>query len=95
MGLKTVRNQIVGMGYYVQLLISYFPGNKLRKYLMKYLYGLKIDSSSLLYHGFEIRRPRSVYIGKNTVIGNKAILDGRYGLNIGDSINIETNAVPA
>ena len=52
--------------------------------------GMTIGRGSVIYHGCEIRAPRAVHIGSWTSIGDHAILDGRGGLTIGDSVNFST-----
>ena len=85
-----VKHQIAGLIYYIQIFIAYLPSHFVRKFLLIHLYGLKISKTSALYHGFEIRGARKISIGEKCIIGNKAILDGRYGLIIGDNVNLGT-----
>lgn len=87
---NNLRHHIVGALYYFQIFISYLPSHLIRKFLLKNIYGLTIEKSSALYHGFEIRGAKNIFIGKNSIIGNKVILDGRYGLKIGNNVNIGT-----
>lgn len=44
----------------------------------------------MIYYGDEIRSPWNLYIGDGTIIGDKAILDCRSGLCIGENVNIST-----
>lgn len=52
--------------------------------------GMRIGPGTVIYHGCEVRAPRAVRIGAHTSIGDHAILDGRGGLTIGDSVNFST-----
>lgn len=51
---------------------------------------MKIGRYSTIRHGAKIRAPWKIEIGKNTIIGDGAILDGRRGLKIGDNVNFST-----
>jgi hypothetical protein len=62
-----------------------FPAQWVRKFVLRYLFGADVASSAILYGGFEIRSPRKLKIGANTVIGHRATLDARGGLTIGKS----------
>ena len=44
----------------------------------------------VIYYGAEIRAPWNIHIGEGTVIGDKAILDGRSGIKIGKNVNFST-----
>lgn len=52
--------------------------------------GMAIGRGTVIYHGCEIRAPGNVRVGSWTSIGDHAILDGRGGLTIGDSVNFST-----
>lgn len=54
------------------------------------LLGAKISPSAVVYHGFQVRATRNLRIGANTSIGDRAILDARGGLTIGDNVNFST-----
>lgn len=51
---------------------------------------MKIGRGSRIYHGVKIRAPWKISIGENSIIGDGAILDGRFGLIIGDNVNFST-----
>jgi acetyltransferase-like isoleucine patch superfamily enzyme len=58
---------------------------------LKYLFRLKLDKSSIIYSGFNIRRPTKISIGKGTVIGYNCELDGRKGISIGSFVNVSSD----
>ena len=72
-------------------IISKLPSHYLRKYFYR-ISGITIGKQSWIYGGLEVRHPKRIAIGNNTIIGNNAILDGRLGLSIGNNVNISTGA---
>lgn len=52
--------------------------------------GMTIGRGTVIYHGCEVRAPKAIRIGAHTSIGDQAVLDGRGGLTIGDSVNFST-----
>lgn len=71
-------------------LTAYFPSHAIRGILYRNIFCVDMDKSSVLYYGAEIRAPWNLHIGKGTIIGDKAILDARSGIFIGDNVNFST-----
>lgn len=69
---------------------AYIPSHSIRKVLYRYIYKMDIEKTAVLYYGAEIRAPWNIHIGKGSIIGDKAILDGRYGIYIGENVNFST-----
>lgn len=72
-------------------IIAIIPTNTIRLILLK-LSGMKIGKAHL-YNRFHIRQPNKIIVGDGTVIGHKVTLDGRFGLEIGKSVNISSEAM--
>lgn len=70
--------------------IGRVPCHTYRKFMLKYFFQMNICEDVLLYGGFEIRSPWNVYLGRGTIIGHAAILDGRNGIIIGKNVNLST-----
>jgi len=51
---------------------------------------MKIDRSAWIYARCEVRSPRGITIGANSVIGIDGILDGRGGIVIGRNVNLSS-----
>ena len=51
---------------------------------------MTIGKKAVIYYGAEIRSPWMISIGEGSIIGDKAILDGRYGIVIGKNVNFST-----
>lgn len=58
---------------------------------MRYFFRLKLDKSSIIFSGFNIRKSKKISIGKGTVIGYNCELDGRKGLTIGAFVNVSSD----
>ena len=71
-------------------LTGYIPSHTIRNLLYKKVFFMDISEDVVIYYGAEIRAPWNIKIGKGTIIGDKAILDGRNGLTIGENVNFST-----
>ena len=69
--------------------VSILPSHLLRDACYRTL-GLKIGRKSSIYSLCEIRKPWGVCIGRNSIVGEKVMLDGRRGIRIGDNVNISS-----
>jgi acetyltransferase-like isoleucine patch superfamily enzyme len=83
---------IHGVIFITLKLLAGFPCRWFRAMVLRLL-GAQIDRSSVLYSGFEIRSPRKLKIGANTVIGHRATLDARGGLSIGNHVNFSSEVM--
>ena len=73
-------------------LAASLPSQHLRQWALKLL-RLRIGGGSVIYGGAEIRAPWRIQIGNFTSIGSYAVLDGRGGLVIGDSVNLSSQVM--
>lgn len=67
------------------------PSQKYRVFMLRHIYRMKLAPKVVVYHGFSIRAPWNITVGRGTVIGNGVLLDGRNGLEIGENVNISTD----
>lgn len=70
--------------------VGYFPSHHVRNFLYKTVFHMSIDKKVVIYYGLEARSPWNIHIGKGSIIGDHAIMDARYGINIGDNVNLST-----
>jgi acetyltransferase-like isoleucine patch superfamily enzyme len=54
------------------------------------LAGLDMGKGSVIYGGAELRALHNIKIGNHSIVGHRAILDGRGKLVIGDNVNFST-----
>lgn len=53
---------------------------------------MKLEKGATIYSGCQIRSPQNIKLGKRSIVGEGALLDGRRGLTIGDDVNISSGA---
>lgn len=97
--IKNKKNIIIKIGSFLKLssfyrltstIVSYIPSHTIRNIIYKYLFRMKLGKRVTIYYGVEIRAPWAIKIGDGTIIGDKALLDGRSGLNIGKNVQLST-----
>jgi acetyltransferase-like isoleucine patch superfamily enzyme len=79
--------------------VGYVPFHHFRRFFYR-LAGMKIGRGSTLHMGGRIYDPRHITIGDDTIIGEKATLDGRRqlvgsqgGLTIGDHVDVASEVM--
>lgn len=68
-------------------LLGYIPLHTFRKIIFR-LAGVKIGKKSTIHIGCRFYQPKNVIIGKGTIVGDHATLDGRAQLTIGNHVDI-------
>jgi len=88
------RIQTVGLELGVSLLhlIGHFPSHYVRRFFYR-LAGITIGSGSTLHMGARFYNPGKISIGKDTIIGEGVVLDGRADLKIGNHVDFATEVM--
>lgn len=73
-------------------LIGWFPSHYVRRFFYR-LAGMKIGAGSTLHMGARFYNPSNISIGKDTIIGEGTVLDGRAPLHIGDHVDFATEVM--
>lgn len=73
-------------------LIGHFPSHNVRRFFYRFA-GMKIGSGSTLHMGARFYNLSNISIGRDTVVGEGAVLDGRAPLKIGDHVDIASEAM--
>jgi maltose O-acetyltransferase len=73
-------------------LTGYIPSHVVRRFFYR-LAGVKIGSGSTLHMGARFYNPGNIVIGKDTIIGEGTVLDGRDSLIIGDHVDIASEVM--
>lgn len=73
-------------------LIACFPSHHVRRFFYR-IFGVKIGSGSTIHTGARFYNPSNISIGKDTIIGEGAVLDGRDKLHIGDHVDIASEVM--
>lgn len=71
-------------------IIGYIPCHAIRIFIYKNVFCMSLENNVVIYYGMEARMPWNIKIGQGTVVGDKAIFDARYGIEIGSNVNIST-----
>lgn len=72
--------------------VGYTPSHHFRRFFYR-LSGIKIGKGSTIHMEARFYDPRNIEIGKDSIIGEKVILDGRAKLIIGDHVDIATEVL--
>lgn len=91
-----IQNRIVTVFWefivFVLHAVGYFPSHHVRRFFYR-LAGVKIGSGSTLHMGARFYKPGNIVIGKDTIVGEFAVLDGRAKLSIGDHVDIASEVM--
>lgn len=66
--------------------VSLTPSHIIRNYVYRSVIGMNLADNVIIYYGAEIREPSNITIGKGSIIGDKAVLDGRNGIIVGENV---------
>ncbi len=91
-----VKNRIFNILLEFQVFLLHFVGHLPSHHLRRLYYrtgGMIIGKGSSIHTGLRIYNPQNIRIGKDTVIGEDAVLDGRDRLVIGDHVALATGVM--
>lgn len=72
--------------------VSHIPFHHVRRFMYR-LGGMKIGKGSTIHCGAVFYDTRNITVGKDTIIGENAVLDGRDRLHIGDHVDIASEVM--
>ena len=87
---RNLRFARAGLNFLLLQWVGKIPSQILRRTVYCRLFGLQMGHGTVIYGGCEIRLPKNICIGSGSSIGHRCILDGRAGLQIGNSVNFST-----
>jgi len=73
-------------------LTGHIPSHLIRNNIYR-LAGIKINRGSTIHTGARFYQPKNIKIGKGSIIGHRAFLDGRAPLIIGDHVDIASEVM--
>lgn len=73
-------------------IVGYFPSHYFRRFCYR-LCGMKIGKGSVIHMNAVFYYPPNISIGNDTIIGERAVLDGRGKLIIGDHVAFATGVM--
>jgi acetyltransferase-like isoleucine patch superfamily enzyme len=68
------------------------PFHFLRRYLRR-IAGMKIGKGSAVHMGARFYNPKNIEIGEDSIVGERAVLDGRDRLKIGNHVDIASEVM--
>ena len=87
--LKTILNEFVN---FILKVVGFIPSH----YLIRFFYrisGIKIGKGSTIHMGAVFYNSRNIEIGADTIVGERAVLDGRDKLIIGNHVDIASEVI--
>lgn len=90
--INRIANILLEFEVFLLHIIGVIPIHHLRRFFYR-LAGVKIGQGSTIHTGTVFYDPRHISIGKDTVVGEKAVLDGREKINIGDHVDIASEVM--
>lgn len=88
-----VKNWLQDFELFILHLVSlHIPLFSIRKIIFKFA-GVKIGKGTIIHMGCKFFNPSKVQIGGDTVIGDRAFLDGRADLTIGSHVDIASEVM--
>ena len=73
-------------------IVGFVPSHHIRRLFYR-LAGIKIGSGSTIHMGARFYNPRNIHIGKDSILGEGIVLDGRGELVIGDHVDIASEVM--
>ena len=74
------------------MFVGFIPFHHIRRFFYR-VCGIKIGKGSTIHMGARFYFPPKISIGKDTIIGEGVVLDGRDRLTIGDHVDIASNVL--
>jgi acetyltransferase-like isoleucine patch superfamily enzyme len=68
--------------------VGLIPFHCVRMFFYKYVFRMKIGDKTSIHSRCRFYSPRAITIGRNTIVNNDILLDGRAGLHIGNNVSI-------
>ena len=78
--------------YVLNHVIGCIPLHHVRRFFYR-VDGMKIGGGSTIHMGTIFYDPHNITVGRDTIIGEKAVLDGRAQLTIGDHVDIASEVM--
>jgi acetyltransferase-like isoleucine patch superfamily enzyme len=71
---------------------GWIPSHHIRRFFYR-MAGMKLGAGSTLHMGARLYNPANIRIGKDSIIGERVVLDGRESLQIGDHVDFATDVM--
>lgn len=91
-GYNRILNILLEFDIFLLHIAGHFPSHTLRTLAYR-IAGIKLGKGSTLHMGARFYDPRNIIIGDDTIIGERATLDGRDILEIGSHVDIASEVM--
>lgn len=75
---------------YMDIKTGQVPSHRIRRWIYKNIFKVKLSENVVIYYGAEIRNHAKLTIKKGAIIGDKSILDARNGIEIRENACLAT-----
>src|SRR5579883_2906473 len=90
--IRRITTVLMEIEIYLLTIIGYIPSHFVRRFFYR-LAGMKIGKGSAIHMGAVFYDPTNIRIGKDTIIGEHVVLDGRSPITIGDHVDFATGVM--
>ncbi len=90
--LNRISNILLELDIFLLFIIGWVPIHHVRRFFYR-VAGVKIGQGSTIHMGTVFYDPKNIEVGKDTIIGERAVLDGRAMLTIGDHVDIASEVM--
>lgn len=87
-----VNTILLELELFILHVIGYLPSHHVRRFFYR-LAGMEIGSGSTIHTGARFYNPQNIRIGKDSIIGEGIVLDGRDKLHIGNHVDIASEVM--
>ncbi len=91
-GTSRVSTVLLEFEVFLLHIIGFVPFHTVRRFFYR-IAGMKIGSGSAIHMGARFYNPANISIGKDSIIGEGVILDGRNTLTIGNHVDLATDVM--
>lgn len=89
--MRLINHYLAGYLRFMDFKIGLIPSHTIRNFIYRKIMGVKLMPGAIIYHGAEIRSPMDLTVGRGSIIGDRAILDARNGIVIGENVNFSSD----
>ena len=85
-----IRRWIEGYYRYKIIRTGNIASHVIRNFIYYQVFNVSFGKNAIVYYGAEIREPYKLKIGRGSIIGDRAVLDARSGITIGENVNLSS-----
>lgn len=91
-GVNRIANIVLEFEIFLLHVFGYIPIHHVRRFFYR-VAGVKIGKGSTIHMGTKFYDPKNIVVGKDTIVGEGAVLDGREKLTIGNHVDIASEVM--